>query len=243
MNTLADIAANVETCVDEKLMDGNGLLFSSLKKNTMSLWKPDDFTADDLLPIIPGYERMDFSDFMNYENTGMVQGAFLSAMCLKYKLTGETGALDKARRTFSGICKVYEMSQEIADGFYCKPWGGHVTDETSSDQYIYSMSGLDDYFELAAPAEKKHISAIIVAMARFWLDHRYSWKYYGLPLEWRRARFISFMALAVKHGGGSEFRNEWERLDEFQKNNPETPFRSTVPENEFDHESGRILLC
>ena len=236
-----NIADRIEKFFDEALLSEDGLLFSSLKKDSMSSWKLEDFNAADLLPIIPGYEKMDFSDFMNCENTGMVQGAFLSAMCLKYKVTGEAKALDKARRTFNGICKVYEMSQKIADGFYCKPWGGHVTNETSSDQYIYSMSGLDDYFELASPVEKKRINVMLVAMARFWLDHLYSWKYYGQPLEWRQTRFISFMALAVRHGGGNEFRREWERLDTFQKNNQETPFRSTVPENEFDHESGRIL--
>ncbi len=237
---LADHANKIEKLMEDSLLDSNGLLLSLLTPDKKP-FPPGYFSKDKKTTCIPGYEKMDFSDFMNYENTGMVQGTFLSAMCLKYKVTGEADALIKARRTFNGICKVYEMSQEITHGFYCKPWGGHVTNETSSDQYIYSMSGLDDYFELASPAEKKRISAMIIAMARFWLDHRYSWKYYGQPLEWRQARFISFMALAVKHGGGSEFRNEWERLDEFQKNNPETPFRSTVPENEFDNEYGSYL--
>jgi hypothetical protein len=162
-------------------------------------------------------------------------------MCLKYKVTGNPDVLDKARQVFTGICKVYEMSQEIARGFYCKPWGGHVTDETSSDQFIYSMCGLDNYFELASIEEKKRISSMIVEMARFWMNQRYFWNYYGQPLKWRQNRFIAFMALAVKHGGGAEFLSEWKRLDEFQKNNPETPFCSTIPENEFSHESGKIL--
>ena len=69
-----NIADRIEKFFDEALLSEDGLLFSSLKKDSMSSWKPEDFNAADLLPIIPGYEKMDFSDFMNYENTGMVQG-------------------------------------------------------------------------------------------------------------------------------------------------------------------------
>ena len=237
---LADIADEIEQIVEDRLLDSNGLLLSLLTPEQKP-FPPGYFSKGKETITIPGYEKLDFSDFLNYENTGMVQGTFLSAMCLKYKCTGNENTLSKARRTFKGICRVYDMSQEIAQGFYCKPWGGRLTNETSSDQYIYTMTGLDDFFELALPEEKKRIRSMIVAMANFWLERRYCWNYYGQSLEWPKMRFISLMALAVKHGGGDKFLNEWKRLDRVQQSTSETPFRSTVPEKEFEQNAVKIL--
>lgn len=224
----------IEKLFDSVILSRNGLLHSSLKLDEMRAWDPSDFGAEDVVSHIPGYENLSFADFMNYENTGMVQGVFLSAMCSKYRVTGDSDSLKKATRTFQGILHVYEISQSIAPGFYCKPWGGKATNETSSDQYIYTMYGLDDYFSLASPQEQEKIREMIVSMTAFWLDRNYDWNYYGVPLHWRKCRFISFMALAVKHGGGLRFQTELDRLIELQKNDSSTPFQSTLKEGARD---------
>jgi hypothetical protein len=79
---------------------------------------------------------------------------------------------------------------------------------------------------------------MIVAMVRFWLDHGYDWNYYGVMLHWRQVRFISFMTLALKYGGGPEFETELKRLTEMQKNSSQTPFGSTFAEN-LHHDPGK----
>lgn len=223
-------ALQVENLFDSSLLSAEGLLYSSLKLNEMRAWEAADFSATDVVSRIPGYEQISFADFMNYENTGMVQGTFLSAMCSKYRVTGNPDSLKKAARTFQGILHVYEISRQIAPGFYCKPWGGRLTDETSSDQYIYTLYGLDDYFPLAPRREQKKIREMIISMVSFWLDRNYDWNYYGVPIHWRQCRFISFMALAVKYDGGPRFQTELNRLIEEQKKDPSTPFQSTLKE-------------
>lgn len=242
MDELQNTAHYIEDIFDSKLLDSNGILLAMLKLSTMAPLRPEDFTEKDLRYLVAGYEDLSTADFMNYENSGMVQGTFLSAMCLKYKATNDCNALQKARRTFQGIRKVYEMSQVIEHGFYCKPWGFQTRDETSSDQYIYSMTGMDDYYEFASPEEQAQIREMIVAMASFWLVHHYDWNYYGRPLHWPEGRFIGFMALALKYGGGSRFRDELNRLMEFQAHSDIPPFASTSKVHAYKDEQGRDCL-
>lgn len=234
MKSLSDIAEYLENFFDERGVDPQGIFYSSLKKDTMSAWKKSDFTSTELTTVIRNRKEMNFSEFMNYENSNMVQGTYLSAMCLKYAATGYESALENARKAFRSISKVYYFSQDIAPGFFCKPWGGKATDETSSDQYIYTMTGLDDYYPYAAESEKNEIRDMIVNMARFWLDRNYKWKYYGEEIHWRENRFISFMALACKYSNDSCFQKELNRLRSLQENDSSTPFESTIKEGLFN---------
>ena len=243
MNHLLDtLVSRIEPLFDGPILDSGGLLHSALKLSEVRPFVKEDFPKGTRRYQIVGHEGLPWSDFMNYENTGMVQGTFLSAMCLKYKVTHDNAALDKARRTFQGIRKVYEMSQPIAAGFYCKPWGGRMQTETSSDQFIYSMTGLDDYYDLASTDEKRQIRSMMVAMASFWLEHHYDWNYYGRPLKWPQERFVAFMAFAVKYCGGHEFEEELKRLLASQENREGSPFASTRKERMFKDEAGRDCL-
>ena len=230
MNDLSRAAGEIENFFDLLTPDANGLSMYSLRLDTMSPWKDSDFTGTDLFVRIPGYGHLSHAGFMSYENTGMVMGTFLSAMCFKHLASGDAGALRKAGETFRRIVKLYELSQKVAPGFFCKPWGGTLTDETSSDQFIYAMSGLDDYYELADREERRTIQNMIIAMADFWLSRQYVWNYFGAPLHWRECRFISFMALALKYGGGGKFERELTRLTARQEQDPNTPFQSTLKE-------------
>lgn len=232
----------IENLFEQKLRDPDGILRAMLKLDTLTPWKPEDTGENDLHAVIPGYETMPLADYLNYENTGMVQGTYLSALTFKYRVTGDEAVRELAKLTFRGIVKVYEMSQSIAPGFYCKPWGGHVTDETSSDQYIYTMYGMDDYYPLADQNEQEQIRTMMTAMVRFWLDHGYDWNYYGVMLHWRQVRFISFMALALKYGGGPEFETELKRLTELQETSTATPFGSTPAENTWKEPGKPVRL-
>ena len=99
-------AIRIEAALEKFYNQENGLMNSSLKKDTMTPWQNSDFEGGELTPQIPGYEDSSFADFMNYENTGMVQGTFLAALCFKYLATHNPVALKKAQRTFQGIRKV-----------------------------------------------------------------------------------------------------------------------------------------
>jgi len=219
---LVQRADQIEKNIEEYFVDDSGKIRSAINFETMKPFEPGFFDDKNHLTVV-GYEDMDYADFVVHENVGMVTGAFLAAMCWKYKATGDLTALEKARRSYNAIKKLYELSQAIAPGFYCKCWGDRVTDELSSDQYIYSMTGLDLYSEFANPAEKDEIAKMIGAMARFWKERDYVYKYYGRPLQWMRCRFTGFMALAYHHTGDKEFLDELNRLlalDEVRKDVP-----------------------
>ena len=214
------VEEKLERFYDEK----TGLMLSSLKKDNWSPWTPEDFSGDVLVPQADYYEPNTYDGVMLYENSGMVLGTFLSAMCLKYADTGDPEALKKAERTFRGIVKIYELSQSIAPGFYCKPWGGRLTDETSSDQYIYTLTGLDDYYSFASDTEKKLIQQMIPSMAEFWMSHDYIWNYLGEKLHWHESRFIGFMELAFKYSRDIKFKKEADRLIRLQKASGQIPY-------------------
>lgn len=208
---LIERAEKVEEIIENFFVDDSGKIITSLNKENMRPFEAGFFNNKNHI-IVPGYEDMDYSDFVSYENVGMVSGAFLAAMCWKHKATGNEGALKKARRTYHGLRALYELSQEVAPGFFCKCWGNRLTDELSSDQYIYTMTCLDLYSQIATETEKKEIAEMIGTMALFWLDRDYSYKYYGRPMQWQRCRFPGFMALAYHHTGERLFLEELKKL-------------------------------
>ena len=231
----------VETELEQFYDEKTGFLFSALNLDTRKPMTSEDLSGDAAFPIADYYAPNTYDGVMRYENTGMVQGTLLAAMCLKYRATGDPEALKKAERTFKGIVKVYEMSQVIAPGFYCKPWGGAVTDETSSDQYIYSMTGLDAYYPIASDQEKEMIRRMIPAMVEFWLSHNYEWKFLGENMQWQQTRFIGFMALAYKYSGDPKYEKEMERLIQLQKNSPQAPYNA-LEQNRSRQKNGQTLF-
>lgn len=161
-------ADRVERLLDEQFLDANGVFLSS----------------NDARP--------------DYENSSMVHGAHLAAMVAKHRATGDPSALRQASRSAQAIFRIYALSAPGGEGFYCKPWGWQYQDQTSSDQYIYAMTGLDDYYPYATAAERAQIADLIPKMTRWWIAHGYKWHYFkNPPFVWQRCRFISFMALAA----------------------------------------------
>ncbi len=217
----------IEKFAIEKLMEPNGIMRSSLTPDGQK-FPPGYFTPEKNHLTVPGYEDLDYSDFTNYENSGMTMGAFLGAMSCKYRVTGARADLESARKVFNGITTIYEMSQKIAPGFFCKPWGGRLTDETSSDQYIYIMTGLDVFYDIADSGERVLITEMIEKMVLFWYDHDFQYKYYGAPLSWQKSRFPSFFALAWKYTGKTFFRDMMQKLLDDREIMADIPFNAVL---------------
>lgn len=165
LDSLTGTAQRLERLIDEKFVGPHGVLYSQLDEN----WRPfkSPLPVGEEVMIVPG-ATADEAGMRNYENSGMVQGEFLAAMCAKYRVTADPTALEKARRTYRGIRHVYEQSVALkGEGYYCKSWGGVAQPETSSDQYIYTLYGLDRYSSLASPAEQKEmVTGIWLRMGR-----------------------------------------------------------------------------
>lgn len=212
-------AEDVERLLDDELLDGNGVYGCIKEKSDMSIWTQKGF----------------------YENSSMVQGAVLAAMSAKYRVTRDPEVLKKARWVFEGIRKIHELSRPGGKGFYCKPWDWQFQVETSSDQYVYAMFGLDAYYPLATEEEKRWIRSVIPDMVAFWIDRGYRYLYFGKDIDWPQCRFFAFMAYAKRYGGGKKFDDEWRRLLSDTSVTSSVPFRVSFSERRAKTAQGLII--
>lgn len=227
-------AEELEKMLVDRFRDTNGVLRCVLDADLRPI-------VDDNPPPVTGMDCTR-GGWMSYENSGMVQGAFLAAMCEKYRATGDPSALAEARRTYSGIRKVYELSRPGGRGFYCKPWGMRYQAFTSSDQYVYTLYGLDALCELVEGTERDEIREMIVDMATFWIVRSYRYRYFGEePMQWQKCRFLAFAALGWKHSKDERFRKELERLQTDERVTGDVPFRASVALGEYELEPGYVV--
>ncbi len=222
-------AFQFEEIVERRLIDANGIPRSALIRGTMKPFPEGYFAggSHDYLKV-KGYEHIDYAGMFNYENSGMVMGELLSAMCARYRASGDEEARRKAARIFAAVRQIYEMSQRIAKGFFCKPWAGRLSDEISSDQCLYILFALNEYYPLASEREQKQICEMTEGIASFWMTADYTYKYYGHTLRWQKCRFLIFLALAYKYSGRRIFLEEFRSLEAEKDVRAETPFHATM---------------
>ncbi len=253
MVDLKQRAEAFEDLVETSLVDATGLLLSALDSRTMKPFARGFFTGDLDFIRSPGADIGEYADLMAYENSGMVSGAYLCAMLGQYDATRDPRALDRAYRTFEGIRTLFNRCQEVEPGYLCKPYGGQITRETSSDQYIYVLTALDRFCKIAGRAERDQAVAMIAALSRYWMDHDYTRDYFGKPLRWRLNRFTGFAWLNYVHTGDPAMRRELDRLAALPEVRETLPFAEldlaqllaeyeTRPKLHIERRSGRMLL-
>ena len=67
----------------------------------------------------------------------MVTGAYMQSEVLRYVRTGAADALANAQRRMQALWWVYQTGKQLATGFFPKVYGGHFSNETSTDQVLY----------------------------------------------------------------------------------------------------------
>ncbi|MBI4025504.1 MAG: hypothetical protein HY360_11025 [Verrucomicrobia bacterium] len=212
MINLEERARQFETTVETRLVDGDGLLLSGVHIVTMQPFPSGFFDATKDYYRYPGARFDDFTDFLSYENVGMVTGAYLCAQLWRYRATKDPAAIEKAYRCFVALKHLFDRCQSIAEGFFCKCYGRKITDQLSSDQYLYALCGLDAFSHFAPPPVRQACAEIIGKMAAFWIRKDYTYPYFGHPLKWPLERFPVFAWLAYQHTGQQSFLTEFNRL-------------------------------
>lgn len=212
---LSNKAVAIEQFIDKHCIDEQGRVYTMLDKATKE--PPTDiFFADAGVPVniidysVPGFSRRDVS---MYENCGMTTGAYLQSLVFRYRIEKNEETLIKARRCFNAIKYIFELGKELEIGFFPKTYGGRFTDETSSDQCLYAIYSMDNFYEFASAEEKQEIDFMIPAIADFWRKRKYIYNYWSQKnMQWPIFRFPIFMLLAYKHSGENKFKEEYERL-------------------------------
>ena len=199
----------------ERLIDPNGIVYSSINDRTEKPWAAKDLKPDDDFLKVEGFETW---ELLNYENSGMTTGAYLAAQSFRYRATDSEQAMEYARRAFEGICRIYEIGSQKEEGYFPKPYGGRYSEEASTDQYLYAMKGMMIYLPIAAEDHVSAIRRMIPKMAEFWMKRGYRRSYFGIKdMLWPLARFPSLLIMAYKVSGDEKYLDEFRRLNEEEK--------------------------
>lgn len=168
-NLLQKRAEEFSSLIEEKAMDDVNIVRMMLDYESREIVTEKNSIPKILGSDIPGHI------FMPYEDAGMTTGAYLAAESLNYQTTRSAAALRRAQKAFSAVCYIYELGKKgRCEGFFPKPYGAQFSEHCSRDQYLFVMSGLVEYYNIANEDERLQIKNMLEKMAQFWRDINYS---------------------------------------------------------------------
>ena len=141
--------------------------------------------------------------YNNYENAGQASGKYIRALLNKHQVTGDSQSVELARRTFQALELLWNNAAKWVPG-WCfrpdinpygrgwipKPFAGirrvEGMTECSPDQYTDITLGLERFYrEVAGPAEREIIEAMVCSFADWWFRHDYTTTYEGGCSWWK----------------------------------------------------------
>ncbi len=211
MSFLAERAARLEAWAETHAVDPHGVVYSQLDRATGA--PPTDAFFEGSQDAAQHVAGVSPAEFWAYENCGMTTGAYLQALVCRHEVERDPAALDRARRCIAALRHIYDLGQQLGEGFFPKIYGGRFSTQTSTDQVLYAVLALDRFAPHANAAERAAIARMIAGMVRFWVKRAYRFGYYHIPdMLWPLARFPSLLLLAWRHSGDPLFMAEYERL-------------------------------
>lgn len=206
-------------------MDSHGIVRVFLRFDSLEPLREGDIPRDgSLCP-----QEFSPEEFHNYEDSAMATGAFLAAMALKYRATREQGALEAARRAFSGIVHIYHLGEPVKPGFFPKPYAGRVSKEISRDQYLFTLAGLEAYAPVARAKERSLIAEMASRMCRHWIDVDYQTSYFLMDSANMLADYMGSLFLGMMHIGW-RLSNDVSLLREYDRLCSELALDDRMPE-------------
>lgn len=210
---LAERAREIESWVEDRFLDPRGIVYTYLDAKTGTLVTDETFAPGQTPIHLPGTEAHTPAEWHNYENCGMTTAAYMQGLLFRYAVEKDPAALARARRCFEALKYVYDMGKQLEEGFFPKIYGNRFSEQTSTDQVLYVMLALDHFHQYASQSEKPLIDRMIANLIRFWMKRQYRYKYFWhQDMLWPLGRFTSLLLMAYRHGGGEEFKTEYDRL-------------------------------
>lgn len=204
-------AGEFEAYAERLLIDPGGVVYSSIHDQTLKPWTSADLGAGDDFIEAPPFKAW---EILNYENSGMTTGGYLAAQSFRWRVTGDPQALLRAGRSFTGICHIYDLGRQQEEGYFPKTYGGRLSHEISTDQYLYAIKGMMSYLPVAPAEHARAIGWMIPRMVDFWVRRGYRHDYFSLKdMLWPLGRFPSLLLAASVVSGESRYRQEADRLN------------------------------
>jgi hypothetical protein len=239
LDTAQPVAARIdriEQFLGERYFDPQGLMYSHINWREERPFTAADFTAED--STMPGPEAW---EWMSYENSPFISGILLTAQCYRYEATHDSAALALAAKAFHSLDVNYRLTEERdravegpeqkagfigqsgsttrAAGFFCKPYYGVATDNTSTEQHFAPMVGLYRYYAIADEPTRARIAQMFSEVSRRWRGG-YLINYFGEPWDmeksYPRAQRHMFLWM-IMHRLAYEVTQDPESLAEFNR--------------------------
>lgn len=177
-----------------------------------------DFEGQDQFSFNFGHKFKDITDFFSNENSITSSGSHLAAQSIRYQVTGEPAALAAAREAYRSLRIVYGFGvTHGVPGFMGKPFHFEYSVHTTGDQYLHTIWGLWNFFEIATPAEQAEIREMFTTMADYQIKVDYcifnrvggTWNNRLDPGDYN-AIMAAIVAAAYRMSGDRKYRDAYE---------------------------------
>ena len=196
--TLAEREQTVQQVLERVFVDEHGVVRSGVNGRTMQPMRLEDvrdrpFGVGGIIErgAVPAHVK---PVYLNYEDALMATGTHMQAMVAKHAATGEAACLDRARRGYEALRRLWQNIAEQVHpddlGWMPKPYAGiddvrHMN-VTSVDQYAGATLGLHAFHEVASLGERNVIERMVCSFARWWRANHYTSGMLGGIGRWGR---------------------------------------------------------
>lgn len=203
-------ADEIAAYVEERLVDDNGVIYASLDRDTQRPWSKESLSERDDVFFVEGFEAW---EVLNYENCGMTTGATLAFLSYQWRVEPTPEVYQRALRTFYGLHHIYSIGCQQEEGYFPKIYGGRLSHEISTDQYLYAIKGLMAWIPVAPEREAKLARNMVARMVDFWVSKGYRYSYFSIKdMLWPLTRFPSLLYAAHSVTGEKRYLDEIDRL-------------------------------
>ncbi|MHB9071676.1 MAG: hypothetical protein ACYC54_15055 [Sedimentisphaerales bacterium] len=155
------------------------------------------FTTKDIPSDAFGYRGASHAGFYSYEDAGIATGEFLASQAIRYKVTHDTAAYENAQRAFAGIRFIYNLGKKHKEGFFPKPYDKKISQQISRDQYLFVMTGMKEYYDIADSQTRSEIERMMGTMGNYWINIDYRHTYLSLPASSQLTDFMGSLFLGI----------------------------------------------
>ncbi len=218
LDNLLGAEKNINGFINDHMLDGDGLLLSHLRKDTLKVWTREQVDSPDVETAIMCNKNRNVTDHLAYEDSLMAMGEYASAQMTKFRVTGDRQAFKVASEMIKAIMAVYREGSKYEAGYLPKPHGGlkkaAYSHEISPDQYIKCVVALWDWRQYAAPEEKQEIEDAMVEMADYFRNRNYMHNYRDRTIVSKDSRphcislYVPILVLAGNLTGEKKYHDD-----------------------------------
>lgn len=219
MDQLRSTADAVEKYTDDNLFDGFGLMMSGIDSHTDEPF-PESFITEEKVPRRANFDPW---SYWTYEDSIKTAGHYMEGLVLKYELTDDEAALDRAKEVWSSCWDVFSQS-EVYGGLGCflRPYGGFDKMETfgeplGTDQAAPLLYGSYRLLEHVDGNTRTRIVDMLVRTLKWYADRNYTHRYYKSftvswhpPLHHQASFYLPALALAAVETQDEHWWNDLE---------------------------------